>query len=195
MAFHDELTKLPNRKMLLDRLAVAIDLARRRESGVALLFIDLDEFKPLNDLLWSRVRRPGPLGGGAATCARTARASDTVARIGGDEFTVLMPDVTSRDQAETVARKLVAAFREPFDVRGQLGEHHREHRRGGQYRPRRRSARPCRIRRQGDVRDEARRAQRLSRRRRRPPARGWSAVCGARSALGYTSSRAGVVQW
>ena len=49
MAFHDELTKLPNRKLLLDRLAVAIAGARRRESGVALLFIDLDEFKPIND--------------------------------------------------------------------------------------------------------------------------------------------------
>jgi diguanylate cyclase (GGDEF)-like protein len=119
LAFHDELTKLPNRKLLLDRLGVAIDVARRRESGVALLFIDLDEFKPLNDrhghafgdLVLSEV---------AGRLRATARASDTVARIGGDEFTVLMPDVSSREQAETVAGKLVEAFRKPLEVGGRM---------------------------------------------------------------------------
>jgi diguanylate cyclase (GGDEF)-like protein len=116
-AFHDELTKLPNRKLLLDRLAVAIAASRRRESGIALLFIDLDEFKPINDrfghgfgdlLLTAVAERLGSI----------ARASDTVARIGGDEFTVLMPDVASREHVETVAKKFVAAFQEPFEVEG-----------------------------------------------------------------------------
>lgn len=117
MAFHDELTKLPNRKLLLDRLAMAMATARRRQTGIALLFIDLDQFKPINDrfghgfgdLLLAAV---------AARLGSIARASDTVARIGGDEFTVLMPDVTDHEQVETVARKVVSAFHEPFEVAG-----------------------------------------------------------------------------
>lgn len=117
MAFHDELTKLPNRKLLLDRLAVAIEAARRRESGVALLFIDLDDFKPLNDR-YGHAFGDQVLSAVARRLHKTARASDTVARIGGDEFTVLMPDVTSREQAETVAKKLVAAFSEPLNLAG-----------------------------------------------------------------------------
>jgi len=117
MAFHDELTKLPNRKLLLDRLGVAMDVARRRETGVALLFIDLDEFKPLNDR-YGHAFGDLVLAEVANRLRVTARASDTVARIGGDEFTVLMPDVSSREQAEIVAGKLVEAFREPLDVGG-----------------------------------------------------------------------------
>jgi diguanylate cyclase (GGDEF)-like protein len=117
MAFHDELTKLPNRKLLLDRLAVAIEAARRRGSGVALLFIDLDDFKPLNDR-YGHAFGDQVLSAVARRLHKTARASDTVARIGGDEFTVLMPDVTSREQAEVVAAKLVAAFGEPLSLGG-----------------------------------------------------------------------------
>ena len=117
MAFHDELTKLPNRKLLLDRLAVAIAGARRRESGGALLFIDLDEFKPINDR-YGHGFGDLVLAAVAARLEAMARMSDTVARIGGDEFTVLMPDVTSKEQVETVARKIVAAFQEPFEIDG-----------------------------------------------------------------------------
>jgi diguanylate cyclase (GGDEF)-like protein len=117
MAFHDELTKLPNRKLLLDRLKVAIEGARRRERGVGLLFIDLDKFKSLNDQ-YGHAFGDLVLAAVARRLESVARASDTVARIGGDEFTVLMPDITGRDQVHVVACKLVAAFQEPFEVDG-----------------------------------------------------------------------------
>lgn len=117
MAYHDELTALPNRKLLLDRLNVAIEAAKRRETGVALLFIDLDNFKSLND------RRGHAFGDQvlmevAKLLVRNVRASDTVARIGGDEFTVLMPDVPSGEYAERVADKIVEAFRDAIDIGG-----------------------------------------------------------------------------
>lgn len=119
MAFHDELTGLPNRKLLLDRLMVALNTARRRGSGVALLYIDLDRFKPLNDR-YGHAFGDLVLSAVAQRLRQTARASDTLARIGGDEFTLLMPDVTNPEQVETVAAKLVEAFREPLEVSGQL---------------------------------------------------------------------------
>jgi diguanylate cyclase (GGDEF)-like protein len=116
-AYHDELTSLPNRKLLLDRLGVAIDVGKRRKTGVALLFIDLDNFKPLND-------RYGHAFGDLVLSAvgklliMSVRSSDTVARIGGDEFTVLMPDVANREQAEVVASKIVESFHEPVGING-----------------------------------------------------------------------------
>jgi diguanylate cyclase (GGDEF)-like protein/PAS domain S-box-containing protein len=117
MAFHDELTALPNRKLLLDRLEMALAGGRRRNTQVALLFIDLDNFKPIND------RHGHPFGDElliavGARLRDNARRTDTVARFGGDEFTVLMPDVTSVDQVTVVAEKLVAALSEPFEVEG-----------------------------------------------------------------------------
>jgi diguanylate cyclase (GGDEF)-like protein len=119
MAFHDELTKLPNRKLLLDRLEVAIEGAHRRGRGVGLLFIDLDKFKSLNDQ-YGHAFGDLVLAAVAQRLESVARASDTVARIGGDEFTLLMPDITGRDQVHVVACKLVSAFQEPFKVDGRL---------------------------------------------------------------------------
>jgi diguanylate cyclase (GGDEF)-like protein len=116
-AYHDELTSLPNRKLLLDRLKVAIETGKRRKTGVALLFIDLDNFKPLNDR-YGHAFGDLVLSAVARLLAMNVRASDTVARIGGDEFTVLMPDVISREQAETVADKIVEALREPVGING-----------------------------------------------------------------------------
>ncbi|MDR3687595.1 MAG: diguanylate cyclase [Coriobacteriia bacterium] len=116
-AFHDELTNLPNRKLLLDRLTMALASAERREAEVAVLFIDMDNFKPINDefghpfgdkLLRSVARR----------LQESARASDTVARFGGDEFTVVLPDVADAEQVGAIAQKLVYAFREPFSIEG-----------------------------------------------------------------------------
>ena len=116
-AFHDELTNLPNRKLLLDRLTMALASAERREAEVAVLFIDMDNFKPINDefghpfgdkLLRSVARR----------LQESARASDTVARFGGDEFTLVLPDVSNAEQVAAIAQKLVSAFREPFSIEG-----------------------------------------------------------------------------
>jgi diguanylate cyclase (GGDEF)-like protein len=117
LAFHDELTNLPNRKLLLDRLDMALAGAQRNKTHVALLFVDLDDFKVIND-------RHGHAFGDellVAVGARLrdgARRSDTVARFGGDEFTVLMPDVAGKDQVRTVAEKLVASARQPIEVAG-----------------------------------------------------------------------------
>lgn len=114
-AFHDELTQLPNRKLFVDRLTLALAAAKRHSTHVALLFIDLDNFKPIND-------RYGHSAGDALLVAvarrlqECARSSDTIARFGGDEFAMLMPEVDRLDQVEALAKKLVAAFGEPFLV-------------------------------------------------------------------------------
>jgi diguanylate cyclase (GGDEF)-like protein/PAS domain S-box-containing protein len=115
MAFHDELTKLPNRKLLHDRLDVALAAARRRRTRVALLFIDLDRFKQIND---SYGHRFGDqlLVAVAKRLASCARASDTVARLAGDEFTVLIPDAQTESQLRIVAEKFLAVFERPFEV-------------------------------------------------------------------------------
>ena len=117
MAFHDELTALPNRKLMLDRLEMALAGARRRRGLVALLFIDLDDFKPINDR-YGHALGDQLLVAVGARLRDGARQTDTVARFGGDEFTVLMPDVTNRDQVTIVAEKLIAAFGVPFEVDG-----------------------------------------------------------------------------
>ncbi|WP_417069327.1 diguanylate cyclase domain-containing protein [Niveibacterium terrae] len=114
LAYHDSLTGLPNRRLLADRLEQAIALARRRNAQVALMLLDLDSFKAINDT-------DGHAVGDAvlATMAhrlRTAvRETDTIARIGGDEFVVLLPEIESEDAAVAIAEKIIAAVRAPLD--------------------------------------------------------------------------------
>lgn len=123
LAFFDPLTRLPNRRLLLDRLRHAAAAAKRDGHGGALFFIDLDNFKSLNDtlghdkgdqLLQQVARRLE---------ARVPRASDTVARHGGDEFVIVLEylsteQVEAAAQAERVAEKLLGAFNEPFQLDG-----------------------------------------------------------------------------
>lgn len=113
MSFRDPLTKLANRRLLLDRLQTSVARARRERCGVALLFIDLDNFKPVNDDFGHNV---GDLL--LKVCARRLvaclRPYDTAARFGGDEFVVLIPDVTQREGAECVAERILASLSEPF---------------------------------------------------------------------------------
>ncbi len=115
LAFRDRLTDLPNRHLLYDRVATAITTARRNSRKVALLFLDLDGCKPVND-------RHGHQAGDrvlkavAGRLVRAVRQADTVARIGGDEFAVLIGDVEDRDAAEAVARKILSAIAEPIDL-------------------------------------------------------------------------------
>jgi diguanylate cyclase (GGDEF)-like protein/PAS domain S-box-containing protein len=127
LAFFDPLTRLPNRRLLLDRLRHAVAATKRDGQGGAVLFIDLDNFKTLNDtlghdkgdqLLQQVARRLE---------ARVARGSDTVARHGGDEFVIVLESLgtdaeEAAAQAERVAEKLLAAFSEPFQLDGH--QHH-----------------------------------------------------------------------
>ncbi len=117
-AFHDTLTKLPNRALFSDRLQHALDRMTRRQESIAVLFLDLDEFKPVNDsfghdagdrLLISVGRR----------LQNCLRPEDTVARIGGDEFTVLLEDITDVRYAILVAERIAEAFSEPFQLDAQ----------------------------------------------------------------------------
>jgi diguanylate cyclase (GGDEF)-like protein/PAS domain S-box-containing protein len=116
-AFHDSLTGLPNRALFLDRLERALHLARRSSESVAVLFLDLDRFKLINDSL-GHDAGDQYLITVAQRLARVIRDGDTVARFGGDEFTVLLERVTTVNEATTVAERLIAALETPFVVAG-----------------------------------------------------------------------------
>jgi diguanylate cyclase (GGDEF)-like protein len=118
LALHDYLTGLPNRRLFEDRLSGALERARRAEATAALLVIDLDRFKhvndtlghPVGDLLLKRV---------AQLFSGRVRRTDTVARTGGDEFSVILEEPTSRENAIQVGRSLMHILQEPL----QLGKH------------------------------------------------------------------------
>ncbi len=120
LAFHDQLTGLPNRSALLDRLQHAIAANHRHHQRSALMFIDLDNFKTLNDAYGHDVgdRLLTQVGRRLGDCVR---AIDTVARVGGDEFVVLLEElgtdpVLAALQAESLAQKMLAGFVQPFDL-------------------------------------------------------------------------------
>lgn len=114
-AHHDLLTGLPNRLLFNDRLQQAISLAKRDSRQFALLYLDLDKFKPVNDTL-GHAAGDELLQAVAARIRQQVRESDTVARVGGDEFTVILPDISKREEAEIVARKIIAAIFTPFQL-------------------------------------------------------------------------------
>jgi diguanylate cyclase (GGDEF)-like protein len=116
-AFHDSLTGLPNRALFRNRLGLAIASARRGQSMVGVLFIDLDRFKQVNDR-FGHVMGDRFLQAVADRLRRTLREIDTLARLGGDEFTVILPEMHGPKAAVTVARKVAAALERPFDVDG-----------------------------------------------------------------------------
>ena len=118
VAHHDSLTGLPNRLLFNDRLSQAISLAKRDSRRFAMLFLDLDKFKPVNDTL-GHAAGDELLKNVATRIRQQVRESDTVARVGGDEFTVILPEISRPDEAETVARKIIAALGAPFQLSGQ----------------------------------------------------------------------------
>ena len=121
-AQHDSLTALPNRSMLSDRLDQALKIARRQGSNLALLLIDLDNFKEVNDSLGHQAG-DALLMSVSATLQNNLREADTIARLGGDEFAVLLPDA-GREEAVVVAEKVAAYLRQAFKIRSysiQLG--------------------------------------------------------------------------
>lgn len=121
MAQHDPLTGLPNRALFSDRLERALAASRRSGIPTALMFLDLDKFKPVNDTYGHAVGDV-LLQQAAERMKAALRASDTVGRIGGDEFVVLLPAVERMEDALVVAEKLLAALREPFIIEGRSVE-------------------------------------------------------------------------
>ena len=115
LAHHDTLTGRPNRVMLQDRLQQALSRARRQVRRVAVMMLDLDHFKNVNDSLGHTVG-DGLLQEVALRLGQRVRASDTLARVGGDEFILIQPDLADPDDAAVVAQKLFGAFAEPFIV-------------------------------------------------------------------------------
>ena len=117
LALHDQLTGLPNRRLLADRLSMALVHARRDKAAMAVVYVDLDGFKQLNDRLGH--------GAGdlllklvANRLVGAVREEDTVARLGGDEFMLVLWNVGEPDDAATVARKVIEALAQPFDIEG-----------------------------------------------------------------------------
>ncbi|NMG76954.1 EAL domain-containing protein [Aromatoleum diolicum] len=116
-AFHDLLTGLPNRVLFRDRLELAINQAKRRGERVGLMYIDLDRFKLVNDT-YGHLEGDELLKGFARRVRDCLRAGDTMSRQGGDEFTVLLPDIADTDAITTIAEKINAALKPPFTVGG-----------------------------------------------------------------------------
>jgi diguanylate cyclase (GGDEF)-like protein len=116
-AFNDSLTGLPNRALLLDRLEVALARAEREDQPVSVLFLDLDGFKVVNDSL-GHVAGDRLLIDVARRLSGCLRKGDTAARIGGDEFAILLGDIGNQARAPRVAERVIAALGEPFTVLG-----------------------------------------------------------------------------
>lgn len=117
LATHDALTGLPNRLLLTDRLFHALARARRRSSLVAVLFLDLDRFKLVNDTLGHHVGDE-LLKHVADRLAGCVREGDTVARLGGDEFVIVLDDVPTKQAAAATASKVLDVLGQPFDLGG-----------------------------------------------------------------------------
>jgi diguanylate cyclase (GGDEF)-like protein len=119
LAYYDALTGLPNRRLLEDRAAQAFKAANRTKQMVAILFLDLDYFKAVNDTHGHDVGDQ-LLKCVAVRLKELLRTEDTIARIGGDEFVILLPKVVEDQQATVAAEKIIKALTEPFVVDGKV---------------------------------------------------------------------------
>lgn len=122
LAFHDRLTGLANRMKLEDDLRAALTAADRHDDLVGVIFLDLDDFKPVNDEL-GHATGDYVLRQVAQRLRGCVRDGDTVARLGGDEFLIVVPRVAGRDELAVIARKLEEAVREPIPVEGHPDVH------------------------------------------------------------------------
>lgn len=118
LALNDPLTGLANRRLLDDRMSMAIVHARRNKSAMAVVYLDLDGFKQLNDTMGHGVG-DALLKAAAGRMVATVREVDTVARLGGDEFMIALWHVNGADHAATAASRVVEAVSLPFDIEGQ----------------------------------------------------------------------------
>jgi diguanylate cyclase (GGDEF)-like protein/PAS domain S-box-containing protein len=117
LALHDPLTALPNRTLLLDRLETAMRRMARHQQSVAVLFLDIDRFKVVNDSL-GHGAGDELLVSLASRLQSAVRPGDTVARFGGDEFVVICEEIVDEVHARTVAKRLESAFDDPFHIEG-----------------------------------------------------------------------------
>ena len=118
-AYFDQLTEIPNRTLFIDRAETALNQAKRANEGLGIIFIDLDEFKEINDSL-------GHDGGDimlkiiSQRLINSARKSDTVSRRGGDEFTILMPRLNHIEDAAKLAERILESNKEPIKIKEEL---------------------------------------------------------------------------
>jgi diguanylate cyclase (GGDEF)-like protein len=117
LAYHDILTGLPNRQLLCDRLENAVALAERHGHHLGLIFLDIDNFKAVNDS-YGHAAGDSLLRRVAERLHRTVRRSDTVGRLGGDEFLILLPELAHTDDVALIAEKIVRVMKLPFLVDG-----------------------------------------------------------------------------
>jgi diguanylate cyclase (GGDEF)-like protein/PAS domain S-box-containing protein len=112
---HDALTGLPNRRLFMDRLRQAFRTARRRDTKIAVMFLDLDDFKEINDTL-GHAAGDEVLKSVGNRLEHALRESDTIARLSGDEFVVLLEDVGGEEESRRVAERILQSFRQPIDL-------------------------------------------------------------------------------
>ena len=117
LAYHDTLTGLPNRRLLDDRLAQALHLAQRRDARLAVMLVDLDEFKLVNDRYGHRAG-DAVLREAARRLSACVRKADTLARQGGDEFVVVIPELAPQADGRVVAEKILRAIEAPLEAEG-----------------------------------------------------------------------------
>ena len=159
-AFHDALTGLPNRLLLLDRLERSVESARREGEQIAVLLMDLDRFKDINDSLGHSVG-DRLLKQVAARLEGAVRRSDTVARLGGDEFVLVVDGPVGQQAAGLVAQHVLDCFAQPFELEGQSLHVRPVHRHRPVPRPRRDPGRAAQEHRPGHVPGQGTRAQHL----------------------------------
>ncbi len=119
LAHYDPLTHLPNRTLFYDRLGQAIMIAKRNRHSIVLMYIDLDGFKQVNDMMGHHTG-DYLLVEVAKRLRLCVRESDTLARLGGDEFTVILNDTHEREDIEILARKIIESISQPFDLEGKV---------------------------------------------------------------------------
>ena len=117
LAFHDSLTGLPNRSLFIDRLQRAIAEAERKNESVVVMFVDLDDFKKVNDSYGHHIGDKVIQTTGLRL-KKCLRDIDSIARMGGDEFTLLFPHVGEQEDIEIIARRLIESLDEPINVEG-----------------------------------------------------------------------------
>lgn len=116
-AYHDLLTQLPNRALFKDRLNLAIAQTKRSGQRLAVMFLDLDRFKLVNDTL-GHICGDELLQGVSQRLQECIREGDTLARFGGDEFTLLLPQIYGQEDAESIAKKIIQKIKDPFVIEG-----------------------------------------------------------------------------